>query len=145
MLDTIESFLSENAAALGWLVGLTVVLFVGATIFVPVVLVRMRADYFLDESRREGRWRKQYPMLVPVVLILRNILGLLLALAGLVMLLTPGQGLLTLFVGLMVMDFPGKFHLEQRVVSWRPIYRSINWLRAKFHRDALKLKHAEDT
>jgi hypothetical protein len=45
------------------------------------------------------------------------------------MLLLPGQGVLTILIGIVLLDFPGKYRLERWAVRHRPVYRSINWLR----------------
>jgi hypothetical protein len=58
--------------------------------------------------------------------------------AGLVMLVVPGQGLLTLAVGLMLMDFPGKFRLERWLATRGPVWRSLNWLRKRARRPPLE-------
>ena len=70
-------------------------------------------------------------------LVLKNALGLLLLACGIVMLVIPGQGLLTMLIGLMLMDFPGKRRLEARLVAVPSVRRSINWLRERAHRAPL--------
>ena len=60
-----------------------------------------------------------------------NIIGCGLILAGLVMLFLPGQGILTLVMGLLLVDYPGKFRLERRLVKTPAILNSLNWLRRK--------------
>jgi len=57
----------------------------------------------------------------------------------LAMLVLPGQGLLTMFISLMLLDFPGKRRLEQSIVRRPIILRSINWLRERHHRPPLEL------
>ncbi len=47
------------------------------------------------------------------------------------MLVLPGQGLLTILVGLMLSDYPGKFKLEKRIIKTKLILKTINWYRAK--------------
>jgi hypothetical protein len=71
--------------------------------------------------------------------IARNLLGTLLLLLGLAMLFLPGQGLLTMVVGLVVMDFPGKRTLERRLLRIPSVLRAINRLRARSGRPPLKL------
>ena len=44
---------------------------------------------------------------------LRNAVGLVLVTAGLAMLVLPGQGIITLLVGIILMDFPGKHRLVE--------------------------------
>ena len=74
-----------------------------------------------------------------MLLIGKNLLGGLLVLSGIAMLVLPGQGLLTIAMGLLLMDFPGKHRLERRIVRTRPVLRSINWLRRKAHKNPLKI------
>jgi hypothetical protein len=62
----------------------------------------------------------------------KNILGGMLVMAGIAMFVLPGQGLLTLVAGLMLVDFPGKFRLERRLATQRHVWRSINWLRKRY-------------
>ncbi len=67
-------------------------------------------------------------------IVLKNLLGVALVGAGIVMLVLPGQGILTILIGVMLMDFPGKYALEKRLVSRPTVMRSLNWMRAKANR-----------
>jgi hypothetical protein len=58
-------------------------------------------------------------------------MGVVLLLAGILMLVLPGQGLFTMFVGIMMMNFPGKYKLERWVVARGPVLKSINWMRKR--------------
>jgi hypothetical protein len=71
------------------------------------------------------------------VLIAKNLAGVTLLAAGLVMLLTPGQGLLTIVVGITLINFPGKMRFERWLATRPPVWRSINWLRERAGRDDL--------
>ena len=51
----------------------------------------------------------------------------------------PGQGILTLLVALMLLDFPGKRRLELWLVRRRGLVRGIDWIRERGGRDALRL------
>ena len=64
-------------------------------------------------------------------LIVKNLVGAGLVLAGLAMLLLPGQGLLTIAIGVLLIDFPGKHNLEGKIIRVSPVLKSINWLRRK--------------
>ena len=77
-------------------------------------------------------------MLRPLYLIAKNILGFVLIIAGIAMLVLPGQGLLTIVVGVVLMNFPGKFRLERWLAMRAPIWRSLNWLRRKARRPELQ-------
>jgi hypothetical protein len=59
------------------------------------------------------------------------------------MLLTPGQGLLTLLAGLLLMDFPGKYAMQRRLIEHPPILRAINRLRARHGHPPLRPRCGE--
>ncbi len=51
----------------------------------------------------------------------------------------PGQGLLTILLGVMLLDFPGKRRLEFKIISRPKVFRAINRLRARFDKPPLVL------
>jgi hypothetical protein len=71
--------------------------------------------------------------------VLRNALGVLLVLLGLAMLVLPGQGLLTLAVGLMLVDFPGKHQLVVKLLSRPKVLGVVNKLRARHQAEPLRV------
>ena len=98
---------------------------------VPWVVGRLPADYFT--RRRRSAWRRSagVPGYAHVLAILKNAFGALLVLLGIVMLVTPGQGVLTILAGLLLMNFPGKYRLERALVMRPGVLRALNWLRAR--------------
>jgi UPF0716 family protein affecting phage T7 exclusion len=64
----------------------------------------------------------------------KNVLGVILVVVGIVLVLpgVPGQGMLTILIGLMLLDVPGKRRLERRIVGRRRILKAINRLRKRF-------------
>ena len=63
--------------------------------------------------------------------IVKIMVGLFLLICGLVMLVLPGQGLLTMLMGLSLMPFPGKNKLEKTIVARKSVRYSLNWIRMK--------------
>lgn len=120
-----------------WLLLVSIGSFIATIVAVPMLLVRIPADYFAHD-KRQPLTRTRPPILVRVLLIVvKNTLGAVLILIGLLFLLTPGQGLLTMLVGLMLMNYPGKYQVERWLISRPPVYSSINWLRQRAHREPL--------
>ena len=78
-----------------------------------------------------------HPVLRIVGLVLKNLLGVLLLFAGFLMLFLPGQGILTMLIGVSLTDFPGKRTLERKLVGQPAVLRTINKLREKFNRPPL--------
>jgi hypothetical protein len=116
---------------LGWLAAASALMFAVSILVIPLVAARIPADYFCAHRRGPTGWRKRHPGLRLCVLVLKNVLGLALVLAGVLMLFLPGQGLLTIFLAIMLMDFPGKYRLERYIISRGPVLRGINWLRQR--------------
>lgn len=129
---------------LGWLAALSALTFVGSLLVIPLVAARIPADYFCSDRRGKTLWHKRRPSLRMLVLILKNMLGLVLFLAGVLMLFLPGQGLLTIFLGIMLMDFPGKYRLERYIISRGPVLRGINWLRRRSGVAPLEVMECDD-
>jgi hypothetical protein len=100
----------------------------------------MPEDYFLESKRKPMKWRKQKPMLRLAVIFGKNIIGLFLIIGGLLMLVLPGQGLLTIVTGLLLINYPGKYRLEQKLVGKPSIFRALNWIRIKANKPPLKRK-----
>ena len=73
----------------------------------------------------------------------KNLLGATFLLAGLVMLFTPGQGILAVLVGVSLMDIPGKRAWERRIVAYPRVHRALNGIRAKAGQPPLQLPDQE--
>jgi hypothetical protein len=121
-----------------WIVVIAVGMFIVSIAAGAFLLVRLPATYFLDKHHRESRIVR-HPILRWSLLILRNILGAICVGVGVLMLFTPGQGLLTILIGIMLLDFPGKRTLERKLVNRNGIKSSINRLRSRFGRPPLIL------
>ena len=140
------SWFQENSAVLLTLLGiLSVVTFVGSLVALPLLVARLPADYFVRTQQVTLPWRTARPVRNSILCVLRNLLGFLLVLGGLAMLFLPGQGVLTIAVGLLMMDLPKKRAFQGWVISWKPVQGGINWLRRKAHQPDLILGVADAT
>lgn len=119
-----------------WILLLTIVTFVGSMAAVACLLVRLPPTYFL-ERHHHGRQLDRHPVLHWSAVILRNLLGVVLVGIGILMLFTPGQGVLTVLMGIMLMDFPGKRAFERKLLARHSVQSAINRLRAKSGRPPL--------
>lgn len=135
----VPDWITDNKELLGWIFSISLVTLIVAAIAVPVVISRMSADYFMPDRDLGKALVRQHPILRWSGLILKNLFGFILFIAGIAMLFTPGQGLLTMFIGLMLMDFPGKRRLELWMVRRPAIHKSFDWIRSKAGRKPLLL------
>ncbi|MBN1141752.1 MAG: hypothetical protein JXB25_08175 [Deltaproteobacteria bacterium] len=123
-----------------WLAPLSLATFLVSLLLVPVLVVRIPRDYFTHAERPGTLWRHRHPLLRFSFLAAKNLLGVFLLLIGMAMLVLPGQGLLTLFLGLVLIDIRGKYRLERWLVGKRPVLRSLNWLRRRAGHPALRVR-----
>jgi len=115
----------------GLLFGLTILSGISIAIALTVgarLLVRLPADYFMH-GRRERE--SGVPLVKVGVPVMRNLLGGLFVVGGVLMLVLPGQGLLTLLAGLVLMDFPGKLACERWLVRMPQVRVTLDWLRRR--------------
>ena len=57
-----------------------------------------------------------------------------LVMAGIAMLVLPGQGLLTILLGIMLLEFPGKRRVELMLLRRPEILAGLNWIRRHANR-----------
>lgn len=102
---------------------------VATLVGVPWVVGRLPRDYFLRDRRRAWYRIPGAPVYSHTLALLKNLLGLVLLALGVVLLFVPGQGLLTMLVGLMLINFPGKYRAERWLVRQESVMRGLNWVR----------------
>lgn len=121
-VQTLESWFSHPAVL--WGCGIfSVIAVVSSIVLVPRYLAKLPRDYLTkDEQRSDASVAGR---------VARNLLGVVLVVLGVLMLLLPGQGILTLLVGVLLVDFPGKHKLVQRLLGRPKVLGVVNKLRAR--------------
>ena len=137
MFDSLLQYILSHEILVFWSVLISVITFVGTLLIVPAVVCRIPVDYFNHTRREPTAWVEHHPIIRMALLLAKNLLGYVVILMGVAMLVLPGQGLLTIVIGLILINFPGKYRLERWLVSRSPILRSANWLRKKAGYEAL--------
>jgi len=93
---------------------------------------RLPEDFLVAQSQAPSRRG------VTLALVLRNVLGAVLLLLGILMLALPGQGLLTIIAALSILDFPGKRRLMARLLRVPTVLRAVNRLRERSGKPPLR-------
>jgi len=103
-----------------------------------IVMVKIPANYFSSHYVHDflpgSSWIVRWG-----AVILKNIFGVFLILLGIVLSLpgVPGQGILTILLGLIMLDIPGKRPLEARIIKRPAVLSAINNLRARYSKPPL--------
>jgi hypothetical protein len=104
----------------------SVAMFVGTVLAVPVFFARIPDDYFVQRSAQALHRR-----------IVRNAIGAVLVALGVAMLVLPGQGVLTILVGIALLDLPFKDRLVRWLLLHPKVKSAVDSLRAKGGRGPL--------
>jgi hypothetical protein len=107
---------------------------------IAIVMVKIPPNYFSSHYERD--FMPGSPWLVRWgAVILKNLLGVFLVLLGVVLSLpgVPGQGILTILLGLIMLDIPGKRPLEARIIKRPTVLAAINNLRARYKKPPLEV------
>ena len=131
----IFDWLQQNKEVLGWLGAVSVFTFFGTLAAVPAFLIWLPADYLAEDPRPlSAAWPRPLRWIFRIG---RNLIAGVLLVAGLAMLVLPGQGLLTLFVALLLADIPGKQRMIRKLLLRRSVFGRVNRLREKAGRPPL--------
>ena len=130
-------FLSDYKIYLVWLGTLSFTIFIFSLLTIKWLVALIPSDYFIKKNNSE--FRSNYPIFWLVSIIIKNLVGYTLIIGGILMLVLPGQGLFTIFVGLMLSNYPGKFYIERKFIAIPSVLRAINWLRKKSNTPSIKI------
>ncbi|MDA7796525.1 hypothetical protein N9A24_01570 [Gammaproteobacteria bacterium] len=138
LINTAFLWLAEYPALLMGLGITSIFIFILSLVGVSWFVALIPEDYFTGASRRSSKFKENAPLLSFLLLIAKNLLGFCLILGGFLMIVLPGQGLLTIITGLFLINYPGKFQLEQKIVTIPAVFNALNWIRLKAKKPPLK-------
>ncbi|MGH7389758.1 MAG: hypothetical protein ACREM3_09915 [Candidatus Rokuibacteriota bacterium] len=124
----------------GWALVAGVAAWVVATVLtlaiVALVVVSLPPTYFVGEAPAPRASRGPAGRLW---LVARNALGVVLIVLGALLSLpgVPGQGLLTMLIGVMLVDFPGRRRFERALARRAGVLAVLNRLRARWGKPPL--------
>ncbi len=102
-------------------------------LIIPWIICKLDVDFFIhihEHTRKED----EHPLIFILFRIVRYFFGAMLLLAGFLMIFLPGQGILTMILGISLLDFPGKRALVDGLLKLPSIQNALNWVRKKGHK-----------
>ena len=139
--EKIISWSSMNSDLLFLLGSLSIFILIISVFMMVLIISFLPEDYFKSENRNliSSVQNSRYPLLKLLVLITKNFFGILLLMSGILMLVLPGQGILTIITGLVFIDYPGKYKFERKLLKQKGVINSINWIRSRLSKPPLKI------
>jgi len=141
---TVVAWVREHQALFEVLGVTSLALLVLSLVVFPLVVIQLPQDYFVRHRRDPVRQKRRHPLLWAGIVVAKNLVGLALIGAGIAMLVLPGQGLLTILMGLALTNFPGKYTLERRLVRLGSVGRTLNRVRRLGGRQPLEIPSDRD-
>jgi hypothetical protein len=144
-LDRMKQWVTNFIGSWTWESLLVAVLIFAGTFalslaIVSFILVKLPPDYFNKSG--DHRFLEDKPKWVRLFGVIgKNVLGAVLVIVGVILSIpgVPGQGVLTILLGIMLLDFPGKHRLECKIVSKPKVRDAIDRLRHRFGKPPLEL------
>ena len=121
-----------------WVTGTSAFVSIGGLVFgvvaLPWFLTRIPADYFLGRHHplTTSHWTR-------FVRFVRNTVGSLLIFLGVLLLVLPGPGYMTILAGVIVVNFGWKYRLGRWILCKRAVRPAIDKLRHKAGKEPLLL------
>ena len=136
MIDLILNYKNEFIT-LAWV---SFVLLIVSIAIIPLIVIKIPEDYFHERYRIKISKESSHPIIAQFLTGVKNIVGFIFIVLGILMLILPGQGILTILIGLFLMNFPGKYRIERKIVSTPKVLKSLNWIRIKAKKPPLVLE-----
>jgi hypothetical protein len=114
----------------GVLAGISVATFILSLLLIPIIVTRLEPHCFvslLAPQSNKKAWTAGSLLLGTV----KNFIGIILIIAGIAMLVLPGQGILTIVIGLFLLSIPGKRKLLSLLINRQEVRKSLDWIRRK--------------
>jgi len=112
-----------------WAAGVWAATTAATFVIVAAVVATLPITYFLDEAAAAAGKRSAWWIAGRIA---RNVGGVVLIVIGAALSIpgVPGQGLLTLLAGIVLVDFPGRHRAARALARWRGVLPAMNRLRA---------------
>ncbi len=134
-MSALSAWAARHQSLIALLVAVSIGTLVLSALLLPWLIARLPSDYFARDHAGP-LFEKHHPVVRLVLLTVKNVFGLVLVVLGVLMLVLPGQGILTIIAGLAMVDIPGRHRFIQRLASSEAVLTGLNWLRRKAGREA---------
>ena len=137
LIDQIIGIILNYKNFILWLGSISFLVFIFSLISIKWLVALIPSDYFIEVKR--NKYQSSYPLTWLISIIIKNIVGYILIIGGILMLVLPGQGLFTIIIGLMLSNYPGKYFIERKFIAIPTVLKTINWLRKKSNKPPLEV------
>lgn len=136
LLNNLLEYTNTYKNFIFWISLVSLTIFIISILSIRWLVLLIPENYF--KEKKNSILKEKYFFYWIAFKFIKNSLGYLLIIGGFLMLVLPGQGILTIFVGMILSDYPGKYHIEKKIIQSSIILRTINSIRKKSGKKPLK-------
>ena len=136
LLNNLLEYTNTYKNFIFWISLISLTIFIISILSIRWLVLLIPENYF--KEKKNSILKEKYFFYWVAFKFIKNSLGYLLIIGGILMLVLPGQGILTIFVGMILSDYPGKYHIEKKIIQSSIILRTINSIRKKSGKKPLK-------
>jgi len=130
MFEQLLDSLADHSGLLAALGMGSLIFSVAVLLAIPRIIASLPTDYFAHDKRPK-RGTRFSPIVYISLRIAKNIAAVLIITLGFVLLFLPGQGLLVMLVGTLLLEYPGKYRFERKIFTHPNVAKIINAIRRK--------------
>ena len=120
-----SDWISDYNQIIQWAGIVSVFLFFLSLFLLKYVILRLPEDYFITASSISKNPQKI------IVRVAKNAVGFLLTICGIILLFTPGQGMITILIGLCLIDLAIVNQFKKKIINNSQVQKALNWIRTK--------------
>ena len=124
-----SDWISDYNQIIQWAGIVSVFLFFLSLFLLRYVIIRMPEDYFITTSSISKSHSKSPQKII--VRVAKNVVGFLLTICGIILLFTPGQGMITILIGLCLIDLAIVNQFKKKIINNSKVQKALNWIRTK--------------
>ena len=136
LLNNLLEYTNTYKNFIFWISLVSLTIFIISILSIRWLVLLIPENYF--KEKKSSVLKEKYFLYWIAFKFIKNSLGYLLIIGGILMLVLPGQGFLTIFIGMILSDYPGKYHIEKKIIQSSIILRTINSIRKKSGKKSLK-------
>lgn len=139
-INDILQFMETHDELIIWVSTISFITFLGTLISLPLIIVRLPSDYFIADKNLARRFCQDKPVLRIIMIVLKNVFGIIFLILGFFMLFIPGQGVITMLIGYSMLDFVNMRGPVYKIVRRPAVYNFINKVRERANKESIQLK-----
>ena len=136
LLNNLLEYTNTYKNFIFWISLVSLTLFIISILSIRWLVLLIPENYF--KEKKSSFLKEKYFFYWIAFKFIKNSLGYLLIIGGILMLVLPGQGILTIFIGMVLSDYPGKYYIEKKIIQSSIILKTINSIRKKSGKKSLK-------